>query len=285
MRFQAPWDWAALLAFLAHRAIPGVEKVTANSYARHFVLDGVSGHVLAQFRSGSEVIDITLHYPATQPPAPVIERLCGLFDLRADSSTIDQHLGRDELLRPMVQQFPGLRVPGCWNGFELAVRAVLGQQVTVKAATTLITRLVERHGTATDRDREAGHTFPAAAVLAEADLSGLGIVGQRIAAIQAIARLVCAGELPMDGTVDTREFVARICRIKGIGQWTAQYIAMRALRDPNAFPDGDLILRRAAASPGQTLRPKQLLQRAECWQPWRAYAAMLLWRYHQFQQQ
>ena len=116
--------------------------------------------------------------------------------------------------------------------------------------------------------------------LMDADLSGMGIVGQRIAAIQAVARMVAAGELRMDCGVDTETFVEKICSIKGIGEWTAQYIAMRALNDPNAFPHSDLILRRAATAPGETLTPKQLRERAEPWQPWRAYCVILLWRYY-----
>ena len=125
------------------------------------------------------------------------------------------------------------------------------------------------------------HVFPGAAALAAADLDGLGIVGQRIAAIREIGRMIAGQELHIDCTLDTGSFVEKICGVKGIGEWTARYIAMRALNDPNAFPHSDLILRRAAANEGETLSAKQLLARAEGWQPWRAYSVILLWRHYQ----
>ncbi|MCH1599553.1 MAG: helix-turn-helix domain-containing protein [Pseudomonadales bacterium] len=281
LSYRPPYDWSAILAFLAYRAIPGVEAVTETSYARTFRLDEKAGHFVASFDAEAHQIHLKISYPETRHLYHIIDRVRSLFDLRADSAQIDAFLSQDALLRPMVERFPGQRVPGCWSGFEVAVRAILGQQVTVKAASTLVARIAERYGRPYDCELEGlDYTFPEPAELMDADLNGMGIVGQRIAAIQAVARMVAAGELRMDCGVDTETFGEKICCIKGIGEWTAQYIAMRALNDPNAFPHSDLILRRAATAPGETLTPKQLRERAEPWQPWRAYCVILLWRYY-----
>ena len=281
LSYRPPYDWPAVLAFLAYRAIPGVEAVTESSYARTFRLDEKAGHFVASFDGESNQIHLQISYPETRHLYHIIDRVRSLFDLRADSAQIDAFLSQDALLRPMVERFPGQRVPGCWSGFEVAVRAILGQQVTVKAASTLVARIAERYGRPHDCELEGlAYTFPEPEEIMGADLNGMGIVGQRIAAIQAVASMVAAKELRMDCGVDTEAFVEKICGIKGIGEWTAQYIAMRALNDPNAFPHSDLILRRAATEPGETLTPKQLHQRAEPWQPWRAYCVILLWRYY-----
>lgn len=281
LSYRPPYDWQSLLAFLAYRAIPGVERVTANSYARTFCLDNVQGHALAVFSENSNEIRLTVSYSETRHLYHIIDRMRSVFDLRADSAQIDAFLAKDKLLKPKVNKFPGLRVPGCWSGFEVAVRAILGQQVTVKAASTLVARIAERYGTAYACDIEGlEFTFPEPSVLKDADLSGLGIVGQRIDAIKSVAHMLEDEELRIDCAIDTETFVEKICSIKGIGEWTAQYIAMRALNDPNAFPHSDLILRRAAAEPDETLTARQLLLRAEPWQPWRAYAVILLWRFY-----
>ncbi len=282
LSFRPPFDWQSLLAFLAYRAIPGVELVSADSYARTIELDGVVGDFEVRFTPDSRTVQVYINFPESRQLYHIIDRIRAILDLRADSALIDQTLTGDPLLRPMVKQFPGLRVPGCWSGFEVAVRAVLGQQVTVKAASTLVARIVERHGQPYDSGREGlSHVFPNPATLASADLDGLGIVVQRCQAIQAIASMIESGELRIDCSSDSENFRETICRVKGIGEWTAHYIAMRALNDPNAFPHSDLILRRAAAAEGETLSARQLLTRAEAWQPWRAYTVILLWRHYQ----
>lgn len=282
LSYRPPFDWRALLAFLAYRAIPGVEAVTATSYARTIRIGDAVGDVLVEFAAERHELLAHINFPDSRHLYHIIDRLRALFDLRADSVQIDQFLGCDVALRKTVRDIPGLRVPGCWDGFEVAVRAILGQQVTVKAASTLVARIATRYGTPYECQHPGlTHVFPDAATLAAATLDNLGIVTQRIAAIRAVADRVARGELTIDCSTATPEFVRRICEIKGIGEWTAHYIAMRALNDPNAFPHSDLILRRAAAAPGETLTAKQLLQRAESWQPWRAYAVILLWRRYQ----
>ncbi len=283
LSYRPPFDWRAMLAFLAYRAIPGVELVTDSSYARTFSIGGEHGHFEVCFGEQSNALQVQIVAPQSRQLTHIVDRIRSIFDLRADSALIDENFSKDKLLGPVVKTNPGLRVPGCWSGFEVAVRAILGQQVSVKAASTLVARVAARHGSsyhADDKPEGLDYVFPEAKQLAHADLDNLGIVGSRIAAIKALAGEVAAGDLPMDCRVDSAGFVARICRIKGIGEWTAQYIAMRALDDPNAFPHSDLILRRAAAEPGQTLTPKQMLARAEAWQPWRAYAVILLWRHY-----
>ena len=285
LSYRPPYDWQAMLAFLAYRAIPGVEFVNANSYGRTISIDGSSGHFLATFEPEKYQLNVQIYTTSTRHLYYIIDRVRSIFDLRADSAQIDHYLAKNKLLRPMIKKFPGLRVPGCWDGFEVAVRAILGQQITVKAASTLVARVVQRHGQVYQSDGvKFTHVFPDVGTIATASLQGLGIVTQRIAAIQSVARLVENGKLSIGCTSDTDQFMQKICELKGIGEWTAHYIAMRALNDPNAFPYSDLILRRAAAPAGETLSAKQLLVQSEPWQPWRAYVVILLWRYYQFSQ-
>lgn len=283
--YRPPFDWRALLAFLQYRAIPGVEHVTATSYARTIRLDGKTGDFEVHFLDEGNALDVWINFQDSRQLYHIIDRVRSLFDLRADSAQIDAFLAHDHLLQGVVQQFPGSRVPGCWDGFEVAVRAILGQQVTVKAASTLVARIAARYGEAYHCGNPAlTHVFPDANTLGSAAMDNMGIVGQRIAAINAVANSVSQGALHIHPAADTAEFVTRICTIKGIGEWTADYIAMRALGDPNAFPHSDLILRRAAAAPNTELTAKQLKVRAEVWQPWRAYAVILLWRHYQTMQ-
>ena len=282
LAYRPPYDWQAMLAFLAYRAIPGVEVVTETRYARSICLDGKVGDFLVEFEPGSNQLTVEINFPESRHLYHIIDRIRSIFDLRADSAQIDKFLAKDKMLRPLVKKFPGLRVPGCWDGFEVAVRAILGQQITVKAASTLVARIADNYGQAYQCNTPGlTRVFPGSEVLATAAMTELGIVAPRIAAIQAVAKLLLQGKLVISCLTDTRAFVDEICKVKGIGEWTAYYIAMRALGDPNAFPHSDLILRRAAAPRGETLTAKRLLARSESWQPWRAYSVILLWRHYQ----
>jgi AraC family transcriptional regulator of adaptative response / DNA-3-methyladenine glycosylase II len=165
-------------------------------------------------------------------------------------------------------------VPGCWNGFELATRAILGQQITVKGATALAGRMVSSFGKMFSAGDSLTHLFPTPDVLADANLASIGLTGARAGTIRALARAVCDGRISFDGVVDSDVFLSRLCEIPGIGKWTAQYVAMRALGEPDAFPSGDLGLLRAMALES----PRDLERHSEAWRPWRAYAAMYLWR-------
>jgi AraC family transcriptional regulator of adaptative response / DNA-3-methyladenine glycosylase II len=213
----------------------------------------------------------------------LVERIRRMFDLNAGAALISAHLGRDPLLKAVVENLPGLRIPGAWDAFELAVRAVLGQQVSVKGATTLAARLISAHGATIgpgETDPTAPHLdrlFPEARVLARADLTKIGLTRARAGTLRELARAFEADAGLFSDTADLDAFVARLTRLPGIGDWTAQYIAMRALRHPDAFPASDLGLLRAVAALGSPMSPKQLLRYAERWRPWRAYAAMYLW--------
>jgi len=177
------------------------------------------------------------------------------------------------VLAKRVEAEPGLRVPGCWNGFELATRAILGQQVSVKGATTLAGRVVKTFGQPFHGASGLTHLFPTPEVLAKARLASIGLPRARAETIQALARAVCSGQIRFDGIVDSEAFLTRLREIAGIGKWTAQYVAMRALGEPDAFPCGDLGLLHALKLESS----RELEERAEAWRPWRAYAAMYLW--------
>lgn len=280
LSYRPPFDWRAMLDYLAYRAIPGVEAVGADRYSRTIVINGEQGSIEVRFLEDSHALILRIDVEQTRNLYQIVERVRVMFDLKAVSTELENFLSRDPLLAPLVARHAGIRVPVAWDGFEVGVRAILGQQVSVKGATTLVSRLahacgaeyVAANGAALDR------VFPTPAELAEANLDGMGITTRRIAAIKALAVAVRDGELCFDGSMTTDAFVARIVQIPGIGPWTAQYIALRALNDPDAFPDADLILLRAAAAPGASLTPKQLQARSQAWRPWRAYAVMLLWR-------
>jgi AraC family transcriptional regulator of adaptative response / DNA-3-methyladenine glycosylase II len=197
-----------------------------------------------------------------------------MFDLNADWQAIVRSLRTDPLLAGLVKADPGLRVPGCWNGFELATRAILGQQITVKGATALAGRMVSSFGKPFSGAKGLTHLFPRPDVLADAKLTTIGLPGARAETIRALARAVCDKRIRFEGVVDSEAFLQRLCEIPGIGKWTAQYVAMRALAEPDAFPIGDLGLLRATALASS----RELEHRAESWRPWRAYAAMYLWR-------
>ncbi len=296
LSYRAPYDPAALLGFLAPRAIPGVEVVDAvrGTYRRAFRLAGrhlrdsgephatpaAAGLVRVDVH-GEGHVDAEVCHPDASVLLDVAARLRRLLDLDADPLCIGRHLAEVPVLTAGLEALPGIRVPGAWDGFELAVRAVLGQQVTVKGATTLAGRLVDALGeTLPDNlcGSDLARTFPSPVAVAGFDLRTIGVPARRAAALQRLAEAVSAGELDLDLTADPDATRARLTAIPGIGPWTAEYIAMRALRDPDAFPAGDLGLRKAAAN-GAPINARELGTMAETWRPWRAYAAMLLWQH------
>ena len=284
LSYRPPLDWKSMLAYLEYRKIPGVEFIDLeqNAYYRTIAIDGNVGDICAQFSEAEHSVMLQINFPDTRHLYHIVEKVRLLFDLKADSEEIERFFSRDALLKKVVKKNPGTRVTGCWDGLEVTVRAILGQQVTVKAATTLAGRVAQRCGENYNGSSEhLTRVFPTAKILAKADLNGMGIVGQRIAAIKAVAAMIEAGEVVFDGVLETEEFVRRLCEIKGIGHWTAHYVALRVLSDPDAFPYSDLILRRAAANNQETLTPKALLELSEVWRPWRAYAVILLWKHYQ----
>jgi len=283
LAYVPPYDFAALLSFLSARAIPGVELVTDRSYARTIAIGDTLGTLeVSPSASRGPRLDLTVRFPKLSALPSILGRVRCIFDLSADPIAIAEQLRQDAVLAPLVDARPGLRVPGAWDGFELAVRAVLGQQITVVAATKLCGTLVSMFGSplAAGASVVPGltHVFPTPMRLAAADLSVLPMPRARSAALASLARAVTAdpGLLGPQATLD--EAVRKLCALPGIGEWTAQYIAMRALREPDAFPAADVALQRALArTDGSRPTARQVLVQAARWSPWRAYAALHLW--------
>ncbi len=273
LRFRPPYNWKCMLAFLAARATPGVEVVELGGYRRSISLHGSHGYFEVSLDEANSSLIARVQFGNPRSLFFIVERIRAMFDLNADWAAIVLGLRTDPALAERVDSDPGLRVPGCWDGFELAVRAILGQQITVKGATVLAGRIVRSFGQPFSTSRNLTHLFPPPEVLADANLAGVGVTRARAETIRALARAVCDGQISFSGIVETDAFLTRLCEIPGIGEWTAQYVAMRALGEPDAFPPGDLGLLRALTLESH----RELDQRAEAWRPWRAYAAMYLW--------
>jgi len=279
--YRAPYDWPAMFAFLRARAIPGVETVSRDGYARTIEIAGVHGTVAVHPTAGN-ALRATIQFPQLSALPTIVARLRRVFDLAADPEVIGAHLAEDPVLATLVAARPGLRVAGAWDGFELAVRAVLGQQITVVAAVKLAAKLVAAYGKplsgASQGSDGLTHVFPGPERLAVDDLSSLGIVRMRAAALASLARAVVADPEIFGPKRSLDDAILELRALAGIGEWTAQYIAMREMREPDAFPAADVGLMRAMADrKGRRPSPRELLARAERWRPWRAYAAQHLW--------
>jgi AraC family transcriptional regulator, regulatory protein of adaptative response / DNA-3-methyladenine glycosylase II len=292
---REPFDGASLLGFLAGRAIPGVEQVTAGTYTRTIRTPAGSGVIeLLPGPPGQGHVLLRVRLAGLGGVGQVVSRCRQLFDLDADPAAIGSALAGDRILAPLVHARPGLRIPGAYDGFELAVRAVLGQQVSVPAARTFAARLAVRHGTPLCAASADGHTtgdaaasyavvadgarpaqpavlFPGPDQLADADLSGLGFTTSRQATLRALAGAMATGRLELGPGADPADAAARLSELPGIGPWTVSYILMRAVGDPDAFPETDLGLRRAMERLGCPSG------QARHWRPWRGYAALHLW--------
>lgn len=272
-----PFDAGALLAFLSTRAVPGVEEVRGDRYRRAL------GDSLVEVALRPEGAWLTVRLAAGADLAGLVRRVRNLCDLDTDPAAPAAVLGIDPLLAPLVRARPGLRVPGAVDGFEGAARAVLGQQVSVAGAVTLAARLARRLGAPLPAaDGELTHRSPTPEAVAAGNLSGLGVTGVRIRALQALAGAVLDGDVVLDGAGlrdadDLRRVTERLRALPGFGPWTATAVAMRVLRDPDALPAGDLGLRRALAARGADGSLSGLAARAQRWRPWRAYAAAHLW--------
>jgi AraC family transcriptional regulator of adaptative response / DNA-3-methyladenine glycosylase II len=280
LRYRPPYDWPAMLAFFGARAIDGVERVDGDRYVRSVAEGGVAGTVEVAHVPERDSLAVTIRLPCVRALPAIIARVRRVFDLGADVASITAHLAKDRMLAPLVARRPGLRVPGGWDGLELAVRAILGQQVTVEAARRLASQLVALCGAAVPASQRApgvSHVFPGAAELAAADLSALGMPAARRAALLAMAEAAIADPRLFEPLATVEDTVARLRAIRGVGDWTAHYIALRAAREPDAFPASDLGLLRGAAGNGARPSPSELAARAERWRPWRAYAAQHLW--------
>ncbi|HEY8217727.1 MAG TPA: AlkA N-terminal domain-containing protein [Acidimicrobiia bacterium] len=268
LTFRPPLDWEGLLAFLAPRAIPGVESVVDGVYRRTIETDGLTG-ALEVWRDGDHLI-ARFHLPRWDGLIHLVARARRVFDLDHDPANVARALGRDRTLAPWPA---GLRVPGSWDPFEAGVRAIVGQQVSVAGATTTMGRIAAQHGEPVFGLDALGlsRRFPEPAALADADLA---MPRQRAAAVHAFATAVAKEELDLDGSVPLDTLEAQLCDLPGIGPWTAQYLALR-LGYPDAFPASDLGVLHALGG----VAPAESAALAEAWRPWRAYAAMRLWMY------
>jgi AraC family transcriptional regulator of adaptative response / DNA-3-methyladenine glycosylase II len=281
LRYRPPYDWPAVLTFLRARAIPGVETVSGDGYARTIEIGGRHGTVAVRPGEGN-TLRATIQFPRLAALPAIVARLRRVFDLAADPEVIGAHLSEDARLAPLVRARPGLRVPGAWDGFELAVRAILGQQITVAGARGLAAKLVGTYGESLPRASGGApgltHVFPCPERLAAEDLSRLGMPKARGAALAALAGAVADDPQIFGPRRSLEEAIRQLRALPGVGEWTAQYIAMRELREPDAFPAADIGLMRAMANgTGRRPSPRELLARAERWRPWRAYAAQHLW--------
>jgi 3-methyladenine DNA glycosylase/8-oxoguanine DNA glycosylase len=280
LKFTPPLHWGAMLAYFSPRAIPGVEAVTRDAYARTMSINGSAG-LLRATQEFDDRLTIELASDVALASTQVKPQLVRMFDLEMVPAEIAKHFARDKLIGPLVAARPGLRVPGAWDAFEFSVRVMLGQQVSVAGATTLARRLVSIHGRKLFDEPALPtltHAFPSPTTLADADIAPIGLPRARARAISEFASRVASDATLLDRTGDLAMVIARLVALRGIGPWTANYIAMRALGQRDAFPESDLGLLRAATKTGHDrMSPADLLKTAERWRPLRAYAAMQLW--------
>ncbi|MGH7025537.1 MAG: AlkA N-terminal domain-containing protein [Caulobacteraceae bacterium] len=272
--YRPPYDWEALLGFLELRAIPGVEIIEGGTYRRTIEIDGAVGSLAVAHEPERNRVRATIRFPRLALLPRIIARVRQMFDINADPEAIGAALSRDPRLSPLVAGRPGLRVPGAWDGFELAVRAILGQQITVTAATRLAGMIAERWGTPFEGE-DLGRVFPRPEVLADATIGGMP--GARARAIARLAAAAAADPGLFERAEDLDSSIRKLRVLPGIGEWTAHYIAMRALREPDAFPAADIGLMRALDDGDGRPDAVTSLSRSQAWRPWRAYAALHLW--------
>jgi len=282
LSYRQPFDWPALLRYFAARGIPGVEAVEGDAYRRSYQLGESRGVIDIRPDKSLPRLRLTLVGMTTGNLYQAVQRVRDMLDLDAPIDDISDVLEGDDVLQARLGSLPGIRVPGTWDGFELAVRTILGQQISVAGATTIAGRIAEFWGdplpSITPKTECAPmRVFPSPQTLSSAPLERVGIIGSRANAIRSMAGSVLSGELNFDCAQDPEKFSQALTSIKGIGEWTAEYLCMRVLKNPDAFPATDLGLRKAI-QPGTRVSPGDLISRAENWRPWRAYAAMLLWQ-------
>lgn len=279
LSYRQPFEWNTLLEFFRGRATPGVETVVDSRYKR--TLKVGQNHAIVEIGPGTRTgyLVLTLHSIDTTALFETVQRAREVFDLDAPVAEIESVLAADPLLEKILLHHSGIRVPGAWDGFELTIRAVLGQQISVKAATTLAGRIAKRYGEPIDHPAGGGELkflFPTADRLSRARFNNIGLVRSRAETLRRVAKAGVAGELQFDAATHPDDIATSLKSIKGIGEWTAQYVAMRVLKNPDALPSSDLGLLKALRYPDR-VSPLELERRSERWRPWRAYAAMLLW--------
>ncbi len=279
--YRPPYDWAAMIRFLEARAITGVEIVTDNSYSRVIELGGAIGSIMVTHAPDQSALRVVVRFPRLNALSVIITRIRRMFDLSAlIRGPSHPHCRPIRSLSPLISARPGLRVPGGWDGFEIAVRAVLGQQITLKAGTQLASRIISAAGTQVTESIDTPgltHAFPQPKCFNANTLAGLGIPKARAAALLGVAAAAAKDARLFDPRRDLDEAIAHMRDLPGIGEWTAQYIAMRALGESDAFLAADVAVQGKLAVDGRRPTTPELLARAEHWRPWRAYAVLHLW--------
>ncbi|MGG2396141.1 DNA-3-methyladenine glycosylase family protein [Pseudomonas sp. SH1-B] len=277
--YQPPLDWQQFHSHFVLRAIPGLESLSTNSYSRGFSIDGTPGWFRVAPLPGQNALELRCRVSSPGHLDQLEQRVRRMFDLDSEPEIIARHLSGDALLAPLLLGNPGLRLPVAFDPFEQAVRAIVGQQVTVKAAVTIVGRLVMRAGMPIETPQELGisRLFPTPQALAEADLNGIGMPGKRVQCLQYFAARIADGSLHLNVEDGSAALIERLCALPGIGPWTAEYIALRAFGEADAFPASDLGLLKAPIWGTEGIDARRLKARAEAWRPWRAYAAAHLW--------
>jgi AraC family transcriptional regulator of adaptative response / DNA-3-methyladenine glycosylase II len=279
LSYRPPFDWQGMLGFFQARAIPGVESVENDAYHRTIRINETTGMISVVHADKDNALLLTTALSDSCDLLPLVERVRRMFDLDANMVAIHKVFAADPVLKEVVRKQPGLRLPGTWDPFEASVRAVVGQQITVKGARTVIGRIAAKAGPrfeSTDQP-ELTQFFPTAQEFNASELGSIGMPAKRVETIKVLSRAVAYGEITLLVKESLENFIKQLTRIPGIGDWTAQYIAMRALGEPDAFPAADLGIIKALQQGDKRPTPKQILERSEEWRPWRAYAAIYLW--------
>lgn len=278
LRYLPPWDWQQFHQYFALRLLPGVEALEAHRYSRSVRMGDRCGWFCVSPLPDQAQLELQISDNLIEQTPSLSARIRKMFDLDADPAVLLEHFAGDPLLGPVVASNPGLRLPTAFDPFEQSVRAIVGQQVSVRAAVTITRRLVERLGEPLPQGPHGlCRLFPTAAAVAEASLENIGMPGKRVLALQRFAAAVAEGALHLHVEAGADELVRRLCELPGIGPWTAEYIALRGFGEPDAFPAADLGLLKAPLWGAETPSAKALQIRAEAWRPWRAYAAAHIW--------
>jgi AraC family transcriptional regulator of adaptative response / DNA-3-methyladenine glycosylase II len=276
--YRPPFDWEALLEFLGARVMQGVECVAGESYLRTVRLGGHVGWIRVSHAPEKRALRVEFTHSLSAVLPALLERLRHLFDLTARPDLIAAHLRKDRRLRPAIDRHPGLRVPGAFDAFEMTVRAVLGQQVTVKAATTLAGRFAAAFGEPSVTPfPELNRLSPEPGRIVQTgvgEIAKLGIVSARAASLIVLGRAFDRGEMRLEAGADPEEVMARLVAQPGLGPWTAHYIAMRGLHWPDAFPKEDIAVRKNLGG----VTPRRAEEMSQAWRPWRSYAVLHIWK-------
>jgi 3-methyladenine DNA glycosylase/8-oxoguanine DNA glycosylase len=273
--YNPPFHWNHLLDFLRNRAIENVEWVS-DHYQRTISLNGTAGILKVEHLAEEHSLKLTLPKSFSRSVPEISESAKRIFDLNADPAAIKNVFSKDRKLASIVNRIPGLRIPGAWDWFEIAIRAILGQQITVKAARTIAGRIVNKIGTPLNGN--SARLFPTPEQMINASMDGMGIPTRRIEAIRQLAKARLENEIGPDSGIGFEESIRRLCLLPGIGPWTANYIALRTFNERDVFLPGDIGLRRSASKLlGKEFSDAELMKYAERWRPWRSYAVLYLW--------